>query len=72
MIFGAMFDEVDEGTALFHAAAHASDTPSVGTFLTLDADGETLPTDWYLQLTGAASEMLRGERPLDAEIPISP
>jgi len=42
----------------------------VGTeFVTLDIDGYELSSDWYLRLTGKASEMLRGEMPLTSEIP---
>ncbi len=37
-LFTAMFDEVDEGTAMFKAAANQDVTPSSGSFLTLDAD----------------------------------
>jgi hypothetical protein len=72
MIFNAMFDEVDEGTAMMKAAPTQNDVPNEGTFLSLDADGETLPSDWYLRLAGEASKMLRGEIPVSATMPISP
>ena len=71
-LFTAMFDEVDEGTAVFKAAETQADAPVQGSFLTLDADGEHLPCDWYLRLAGAASKMLRREIPLSADIPITP
>ncbi len=72
MVYVAMFDEVDEGTAIFKTTENASQTPTTGAFLTLDADGLDLPSDWYLRLTGEATKMLRGDNPLTSEIPISP
>ena len=56
MIYVAMFDEVDEGTAIFKCT---SDVP-VGdgaTFVTF----EGLPGDYYLRLTGQGAKFLRGE-----------
>lgn len=72
MVYVAMYDEVDEGTAIFKIAENADQTPTTGEFVTLDADGHDLPSDWYLRLTGEASKMLRGEINLTATIPISP
>ena len=72
MVYVAMFDEVDEGTAIFKTTENSSQTPVIGDFLTLDADGLELPSDWYLRLTGEASKMLRSEIPLTDQIPISP
>ena len=72
MVYVAMFDEVDEGTAIFKVTENDSQTPTTGNFVTMDQDGETLPSDWYLQLTGEASKMLRNEIGLSPTIPISP
>ncbi|NOZ88110.1 MAG: carbohydrate-binding protein, partial [Deltaproteobacteria bacterium] len=72
MIYVAMFDEVDEGTAIYKIAENSSQVPTTGSFVTLDADGENLPSDWYLRLTGEASKMLRGEIGLTSTIPIEP
>ena len=47
MLYGAMFDEVDEGTAMFKVAATRSDAPEDVPLVTLDVDGERLPSDWY-------------------------
>ena len=72
MIYVAMFDEVDEGTAIFKIAENSSQTPTTGKFVTLDMDGIELPSDWYLRLTGEGTKMLRGEIPLTSTIPIVP
>jgi len=71
MIYNAMFDEVDEATAMFKISATSSDQPAGVDLIAMDADGYSLPNDWYLRLAGAASQMLRGEIPLDPNIPIS-
>ncbi|MBI3186149.1 MAG: DUF4214 domain-containing protein [Myxococcales bacterium] len=72
MFYGAMFDEVDEGTALFKVVARSSDLPAQGRFVALDADGQQLPSDWYLRLIGEGRRMLRREISLTPNIPISP
>jgi hypothetical protein len=64
MIYVAMFDEVDEGTAIFKC----TNDPPVGegvSFLTYDG----LPSDHYLRLVGQGGKMLRGEIPLSATMP---
>jgi len=71
-VYVAMFDEVDEGTAIFKAAPTQTEIPADGTFLSLDADGERLPSDWYLRVTGEIGRMLRGEIPASPELPIGP
>jgi hypothetical protein len=72
MIFVAMFDEVDEGTAMFKLAPTTDQLPVGAKLVPLDADGCELPSDWYLQLGGETGRMLRGEIPLDSKIPIQP
>jgi|APTNR8051073442_1049403.scaffolds.fasta_scaffold04373_2 hypothetical protein len=71
MIYGAMFDEVDEGTAMFKLVPTATKAPSGGSFVTLDADGCTLPSDWYLRLAGATADLLNGRIPASAAFPLS-
>ncbi|MBM4104593.1 MAG: xylosidase [Planctomycetes bacterium] len=64
MIYVAMFDEVNEGTAIFKC----TDTPPVSDiakFITMDG----MPSDHYLWLTGKASKMLRNEIPMSREMP---
>lgn len=64
MLYVAMFDEVDEGTAIFKCT---NDGPvsAESKFLTY----EGLPPDFYLRLTGAGAKMLRGELPVTAPLP---
>jgi len=64
-VYVAMFDEVDEGTAIFKVT---SSPPTQAHFVGY----EGLPSDWYLRLVGAGIEMLRGARPLSTDIPLDP
>lgn len=57
MIYVAMFDEIDEGTAIFKV----TNDPPVGA--SRFATYEGLPSDYYLWLTGRAAAMLRNEIP---------
>ncbi|MGO4370734.1 glycoside hydrolase family 71/99-like protein [Paenibacillus sp. MCAF20] len=57
----AMFDEYDEATAIAKAAVNATLAPDSPYFLTLDADGVEVSSDFYLRLTGDINRMLRGE-----------
>jgi hypothetical protein len=61
MLFGAMFDEVDEGTAFFKIAPHADQRPSEPKFVALDADGCDLPSDWYLRIAEKISRLVKGQ-----------
>ena len=72
MIYGAMFDEVDEGTAMYKLAPTVNEIPAQGSWVPLDIDGVSLPSDWYLRLANEATKMLRGDTPLQNTIPISP
>lgn len=60
----AMFDEVNEGTAMFKAASHRMDAPDRGYWLTLDADGSDLPSDLYLRLAGEITTAFHKNAPL--------
>jgi hypothetical protein len=68
----AMFDEVNEGTAILKAAPSRADAPAQGYWLTLDADGEKLPNDWYLRLAGEIGRMFRGETSPSSKVPTHP
>jgi hypothetical protein len=63
MIYQAMFDEMDEGTAIFKC----TNDPPVGAsgFLTL----EGLPSDHYLWLTGMGRRLLQGKIEATDELP---
>lgn len=65
MAYVAMFDEVDEGTAVFKVT---NTPPKEGKFATYDG----LPADWYLRLTGEGSKVIRGEKKPGAMLPIKP
>ena len=65
MAFVAMFDEVDEGTAIFKVS---NTPPTQAYFVTYEGK----PADWYLRLTAEGSKVLTGERPNSTTIPISP
>jgi hypothetical protein len=56
----AMFDEVDEGTAMFKAASTKQDTPVDGQFLYLGIDGTPMPSDQYLILASQLTAKNRG------------
>jgi hypothetical protein len=51
-------------------AKNKQELPAEGNWLTLDADGTTLPNDWYLKLCGEAQKMLLGKIGLTNKIPI--
>ncbi|MCY3018614.1 MAG: glycoside hydrolase family 71/99-like protein [Planctomycetota bacterium] len=63
MVYQAMYDEVDEGTAIFKC----TNDPPVGdsTFITY----EGFPSDHYLKLVGQATRMVRGEIPAADDLP---
>ena len=64
MIYVAMFDEVDEGTAIFKC----TNRPPGGASPFLTYEG--LPSDYYLWLTGEGARLLRSERPVPADVAI--
>jgi len=64
-VYVAMFDEVDEGTAIFKVT---STPPTQGHFVGY----EGLPSDWYLRLVGEGGRRLKPGLPVPAEIPIQP
>lgn len=63
MAYVAMFDEVDEGTAIFKV----SNTPPTQAHF---ATYEGFPSDWYLRLTGEGSKVIRGDRKAERTLPI--
>ncbi|MDD4921096.1 MAG: glycoside hydrolase family 71/99-like protein [Bacteroidales bacterium] len=65
MLYVAMFDEVNEGTAIFKCTDHPPVSNKAG-FITMDG----MPSDHYLWLTGEAAKMLRKEKPVSVRIPL--
>jgi hypothetical protein len=63
MTYVAMFDEIDEGTAIFKC----TNDPPVGASKFLTYEG--LPSDHYLWLTGQVGRLLRKDIPAGADIP---
>jgi hypothetical protein len=64
MLYVAMFDEVNEGTAIFKV----TDNPPVSNVAKfVDLDGK--PSDHYLWLTGEAGRILKREKPLSFKTP---
>ncbi|MCW1100231.1 glycoside hydrolase family 71/99-like protein [Streptomyces sp. RS2] len=70
--FIAMFDEYDEATAIAPAATDKSMIPTDQYFLTLDADGTKVSSDFYLRLAGAATKMINGSAEISPTVPIPP
>jgi hypothetical protein len=59
MLYAAMFDEVDEGTALFPTEPQKHNLPEGGQMAFLNQDGCAIADDWYLRITGKAAAYLR-------------
>jgi len=64
MIYVAMFDEIDEGTAIMKISDNPPNSENA-TFV----DNDGVPSDHYLWLTGLGAKMLRKEIPLIPEMP---
>ena len=67
MLYIAMFDEVDEGTAIFKCTNNPP-TDGGSKFVTFNG----LPSDFYLRLAGQAGKLLRDEIPLTEPDPARP
>lgn len=63
MVYQAMFDEVDEATAIFKC----TNNPPVGESKFLDYEG--LPSDHYLWPTGQGRRLIRNELQPTIELP---
>jgi hypothetical protein len=66
MVYQAMFDEIDEGTAIFKC----TNDPPVGESRFVTYEG--LPSDYYLWLTGMGGKLLRGELELSPHVRTRP
>lgn len=63
-LYVAMFDEMDEGTAIFKC----TNTPPQSGLKLLDYEG--MPTDYYLWLTGKAGDLLKHKISNSSKVPI--
>lgn len=71
-VYIAMFDEIDEGTAMFKLAENDYMIPREGYWLPLDEDGYDLPSDWYLRTASLATQVVRGYEDLEATLGTPP
>lgn len=67
MIYVAMFDEIDEGTAIFKIAKQPPSGAS--NFVSFE---ENIPSDYYLYLTGYAGRILKKQVPYQEQVPAPP
>jgi len=70
MLYIAMFDEVDEGTAIYKTL-HQKDVPiqENGKFIGIE---DNLPNDHYIWLTGQAAQLLKANKGAPVNQPIRP
>lgn len=68
-VYIAMFDEYDEGTAIAKAAETKDMIPTNQYFLTLDADGVRVSSDFYLRLVNDGGKMMKQQIPLQLAHP---
>jgi hypothetical protein len=64
MIYQAMFDEMDEGTAIFKC----TNDPPIGASRSLTLEG--MPSDHYLWLAGMGGQVIRGQVEAIEEMPV--
>lgn len=71
-MYVAMFDEIDEGTAMYKQAPTLAECPMADGQVPLDYDGYDLPSDWYLRIGTEIQKMLDGRIPLTPNLPLDP
>jgi hypothetical protein len=62
MLYVAMFDELNEGTAIMKIEPHTADIPPGRALLASDQDGCQEPNDLYLRITGEGARLLSSLR----------
>lgn len=62
MIFTAMFDELDEATAIMKVISRSNSAPVGIKSITMDEDGCVLPSDTYLQISSRVNSILKRPR----------
>ena len=68
----AMFDEVNEGTAMFKLATHSRDAPDQNYWLTPDADEYDFPGDSYLRIAEEIMRMFHADIAPMPNLPVNP
>ncbi len=63
MIYSAMFDEVNEGTAIFKVVTHKTGVPVGVKLATLDDGNCNMESDGYLKLAGKVTKSLSRLKP---------
>jgi hypothetical protein len=63
-LYAAMFDEVDEATALFPTEPKPDALPKDTAMIFLNNDGCALPDNWYLRIAGKVGAHLKEKRQL--------
>ncbi len=63
-LYAAMFDEMDEATALFPTEPKSGALPKNTAMIYLNNDGCLLPDDWYLNIAGKVGAHLKEQRQL--------
>lgn len=74
-IFCAMFDEVDEGTAMFKMIPTQNKLPQpveCYSFVPLEENNIIYPSDWYLRIAGKAQELWANNSYFPITVPITP
>ena len=65
-MYGAMWDEYDEGTQFMPAITKTADLPQDEsgkfTLIACDVDGYDIPADWYMRIAGYGSSLVKSER----------
>ncbi|MCP4217151.1 MAG: hypothetical protein GY765_21065 [bacterium] len=69
MLYVAMFDEVDEATAIFKVSPNPRRSPGTNIFLDLDIDGYPVRSDHYLWMTGSAAFLFKQGIPFPQQQP---
>ena len=72
-MYGAMWDEYDEGTQFLPAITKTADLPQDEggkfTLIAGDIDGYDVPPDWYMRIAGYGSSLVKNERTNDDRFP---
>lgn len=71
-MYVAMFDEVDEGTAMYKLVETEEDLPIGADQVPLNEDGYKLPSDWYLQIGTEIQRMIEGTISATSTLPLTP